>query len=78
MNFRKFKLIIELATIKENDPNFKQDLTDLLESDGNTVVERLDIQEAKLTECPRCHYRMWSYSWSDPPDCRSCGHSFVE
>jgi uncharacterized protein with PIN domain len=78
VNLRKLKLIIELATTKENDPNFKQNLTDLLESGRDTVVERLDIQEAKLTECPRCYYKFWAYSWYDPPDCRSCGHSFVE
>ena len=78
MNLRKLKLIIELATTKENDPSFKQGLTNLLEFEGNAVVERLDVQEAKITECPRCHYRFWSYSFHDPADCRSCGHSFVE
>ena len=78
MNLRKLKLIIELATTKENDPSFKQGLTHLLELEGNAVVERLDVQEAKLTDCPSCHYRFWSYSWHDPADCRSCGHSFVE
>ena len=39
MNLRKFKLIIELATTKENDPSFKQGITNLLELEGNTVEE---------------------------------------
>lgn len=78
MNLRKLKLIIELATTKENDPSFKQGLTDMLELDGNTVVERLDVQEAKLAECPRCHYKFWAYNWHTPPDCPSCGKSLVE
>ncbi len=78
MQLRKLKLIIELATTKGNDPNFKQGLTDLLELEGNTVVERLDIHEAKITECPRCHYKFWSYSWHDPSGCRYCHYSFVE
>jgi len=78
MNLRKFKLIIELATTKENDPSFKQDLTNLLEFEGSAVVERLDIQEAKLTDCPRCHYRFWSYSWHTPPSCPGCHRSRVD